>query len=137
MKLVTYVQFSDEENDTLRRTLDGIGFALGADENERPIVDKWRKRLLEHHERLDAVALEELAEVLTGLANYLGPQTSVQWWREQGAPGHDDAVEGLARARQQQLENIGRAQELIAEAQYRVGAPVATEREVRRDPAYI
>lgn len=50
--------------------------------------------------------LHDLLEVCAAMIERFEPQTSAAWWREQGAPGADDAVEGLAAGRAVAVANV-------------------------------
>lgn len=122
MKVIRFVQFDDGEMEVYRRALWGLGGVLVDEPRHKRDGDAyypaevWRNRLVEHHEPLNNDALVELGTVLRRMVAELDPQTKVEWWRAYGAPGADDAVEGLAATRRQQVDRLTEAMTLTVTA---------------------
>ena len=57
--------------------------------------------------------LNDLAARMRQLYELYFPQRESQWWRDQGAPGADDAVAGLAEERTRQCAALLTATELV------------------------
>lgn len=119
MEVIRYARFDDDETEVYERALRGLGPLLVDDEDEDEVrypVRRWQRRLVEHREPLNNNALVELGTVLRRMVTELEPQTVVEWWRDHGAPGGDDAVEGLAATRREQVDRLTEAMTLTVTA---------------------
>lgn len=103
MRTIRYIEFNDEERDVLERALMGHSGAI-VEPGKRPgevehPVHKHLTRIRDHREPYDHKSLVDLGRVLDLLIEEWAPFTTPEAWRAVGAPGADDAVEGLARER--------------------------------------
>lgn len=130
--IVQGIRFEREEAYCFSRALPtGYDSALGVDEKERPLVRVWRNRLttLERDEDGERAYTEvfyeddlvEAGAVLRNLVRRFEPETDPAWWRENGAPPPDDAIEGLARERVLAIANLSEAAATIERALLRIG----------------
>lgn len=130
MKLYNIIQFEDHEREAILRALQGLDHLLEAErrgETYHPIRSFIHQ--IQGDESFDARKLEELTTAITACIQKLAPETQVSWWREQGAPGADDAVEGLAATRQAQVRLLQEARDLVWEARDLVGDAPPTKAE--------
>lgn len=121
MRLETMVVFDDGEQEAFSRLLP-YRATLGTDsKDERPIVGRLLSQVIQsgrdqESEPVSFEALARLERVLFELADYFRPQTEASWWREQGAPGADDAVEGLAAGRVRTVADVDAALRIVRDA---------------------
>lgn len=131
MKLYSMVVFDDQERETLVRALQEHGHLIAAEDrhgNPRAVVRSFLHRV-HQEEPLDRASLDGLLDVIQQCIARLEPETAVEWWRDQGAPGGDDAIEGLAATRRRQVKNLRRAENVVSDAIWRVGEAPPTRRE--------
>lgn len=126
MKTYGIIQFEEHERETLTRALQEHGHLI--EDDKGPTIRRFLHRI-HQEEPFDARALEELATALTACIQRLAPETRVEWWREQGAPGADDAVQGLADTRVRQVQLLQEARDLVWEARDLVGEAPPTKAE--------
>jgi hypothetical protein len=123
MKLVTLVRFDEEERWLAADALAGLIPATAKDE----LYDKLARFRNSCRERGGAGEgpqsaaytieyLHDLDEELLALLAELEPQQDPSWWRDRGAPGPSDSVEGLAIQRRRQLERLRQLRGLLQEA---------------------
>lgn len=131
--LITYVEFDEQEIDTLLGALQGHGHALvwakrkrSEDADDLP-VRRHIARLLTHKEHYDRASLQELELVLSCLIRMWEPQTTNGAWQAMGAPGSDDALAGLALERRHQIQRAHAALELVNAALDFIGARDAVD----------
>lgn len=131
MKLYSTVVFDQEERDVLIGALAGQGHTLTAEGRDGGTVYPLRvlHTRVSAEEPFDAKAVAALVDGLHGLIERLEPETKVEWWREQGAPGADDAVEGLAATRVAQVARARAALDIAIVARSSVGAQAPTRRD--------
>lgn len=127
MKAHVSIVFENDEQETFSRLLPFKG-TLGVDDDGKPTLGRLLSRLIRsapNHvgggrelpsEPADADLLWSLDLALDRLLDLFAPQTRVEWWRDAGAPGADDAVEGLAAGRRNDVAAIRAAREIVREA---------------------
>ena len=84
---------------------------------------------LQREEPFDRDALLGLRRALILLMAEWRPMSTARAWREMGAPGGDDAVEGLAQERRQAIQRAEQAEDIVVEA---INATDGTYVETRR-----
>jgi hypothetical protein len=115
MKKIVMVQMEDTEQDTLRR-LTMFGSVLGVDADNRPRFGR-RLRNVMSEDGATAVQLADMRSLLAELRDVFVPQTDPDWWRNLGATGRREAIEGLAAGRANDVEAILHADVLLAQAE--------------------
>jgi hypothetical protein len=125
------IEFDEAEREVLVRALRGHGLALKEMVGERKKevrypVQVHLNRISEHKELYDYRSLMDLNDTLLKLIGTWGLETDPAWWREQGAPGSDEAIEGLARERSLAVERAVEASGIVNEAMWMVAEPVET-----------
>lgn len=114
MQVVSSIVFDADERQTL--------YAVHPLRNLTPVdIGSWLRRA-KQGDPLDAEDLTMLDKRLKLLRETLVEQADVDWWRKHQAPGADDAVEGLAAARAQQIDLVDDAMKLVFAALQTVGA---------------
>lgn len=116
MRVVPRIDFDEREREVIVSALVGHTNTLREEDGRLP-VRVHLSRLREHHEPYDLPALWQLDRVLSLLIEEFTPQTTAQWWREQGAPGSDAAVEGLAQERALAVEQARDARAVVGDAE--------------------
>ena len=130
MKTYNIIQFEDHEREAIHRALEGLESLVETERRGEPYfpIRSFIHRI-QQEEPFDARALEDLASVLTVCIHKLAPETQFSWWRENGAPGEDDAVQGLADTRARQVQLLQEARDLVWEARDLAGEAPATKSE--------
>jgi hypothetical protein len=126
MKVVAFVQFEDAEQHVLERALKGHEGVLldpprNRKEQSRLPVRVHLSRIVQHEEPYSQEALLDLDRTLGRLIELWEPETTAEAWRKLGAPGSDEAVEGLARERRNAIERAQGARALVLRALAEVG----------------
>lgn len=129
MNVIATAQFEPEEVEVFVRALQGHQHYISV-ETERGLtlpVRTFLNRIVQE-EPLDLIELEQLRETLDELVAGWRGQTTPEAWREMGAPGADDAVDGLAQERRFAIERVGEARQLVLQASEAVSRASAYRR---------
>lgn len=133
MKVLRYIVFDDDESEVIERALRGHGAVIVEDgkrgrfggEPRYPvriaIENLTRSRYRKESQAFGPDQLNELDGVLRRLVAGWTPESRAEWWREQGAPGGDDAVEGLAAERREQITRAQDALRIVGNARLMAG----------------
>jgi hypothetical protein len=132
MKLIGSVVFDEDEVEVFDRALKGHEhhLSIATDKGLRFPV-RAHLTQLRQDEPFDLVALEDLGETLDELIYDWQAEVTPEAWREMGAPGADDAIEGLAQERRLAIDRAVEARKLVRDALERVIA-AAPDRRISR-----
>src|ERR1043166_4162953 len=112
MRVISYIQFDDNEREQFDRALGGYDHAISEPPRRKGgdgflPVRAIRNRIVEHDEPLNAEALSELLRVMGLLAARWGGETSPEFWRAIAPPiSGDDAIDGLAQERRNAIKRV-------------------------------
>lgn len=131
MNAVAMIQFDEEEVSVFRRALQGHESAIVLEARSRKEEEYRPIRAMLNRisqvgalqgaeeerapgEAFDAETLHEFQATLLDLHERYEPETTAAYWRRIGAPGADDAVEGLALQRRETLRQVGECRVILA-----------------------
>lgn len=117
MRVIRYVQFDEREQVTLERALEGHEHDLElpprrAGEDAYYPARAFLSRI-RRGEAFDTEALLDLDQVLAALSARWEPFRTAEAWRKIGAPGGDEAVEGLAAGSVAAVERATAARRVV------------------------
>lgn len=126
MRTEAVVRFEDGDLDVIAAVQPVAQLIPSVTDDPRSQLDRYVRRAADG-DAFDFEALARFSDLLDELLVILRRQTTAGWWREQGATGADDAVEGLAATRRRQVADLEAAKGLVATACFRIGAAMAPE----------
>ena len=133
MKVIRVIQFDGSEREAILNALQGHEHAIeeeGKGKYERSLPVRALASRVRQEEAFDLDALRELQRVLVLLMAEWRPFTTAEAWRKAGAPGGDDAVEGLARERRLAIKRAIEAENVVVAAIYKTqGTRIVSRRE--------
>lgn len=131
MRVVPLVQFGTLERDLLVRTLQGHEYVIETTGRKGEKLHPVRALLgrVRQEEPLEARALDELIAWLAVLVGRWEQEATPEAWRAMGAPGSDEAVDGLAAERTWQVANGIASFMLVRKARELTGPPALTKTE--------
>lgn len=118
MRLIGSVQFDDDDTRTIVHALEGLSAIVDRGADAEP--KRWPVRTfvsrVRQEDAFEYVQLNDIGSALDDLAVVLKEQSDSRWWRQQGAPGDDATVQGLADGRRNQLAGVQEVRALLVEA---------------------